>query len=81
MEVRELRLAGGARVADAGTGDRHNTLDAQVYTKEELAGLYLRRWEVELDFRHIKTTLGMETLSTNSPDTVRKEIMTYMNSL
>ena len=79
MEARELRIRPAAR------GWRTQELvivttllDARVYTKERLAGLYLRRWEVELDFRHIKTTLGMEMLSTNSPDTVRKEIMTYM---
>ncbi len=79
LQVRELRIRPGVR------GWRTQELvivttllDADVYTKEELGGLYLRRWEAELNFRHIKTTLGMEILSTNSPDTVRKEMMTYM---
>ena len=34
--------------------------DADIYTKDELAELYFRRWAVELFFRQIKTTMGME---------------------
>ena len=52
-------------------------LDAKIYTKEALAELYRRRWEVELDFRHIKTTLGMELLATKSPAMIRKEMYAY----
>src|SRR5208283_4444984 len=52
-------------------------LDAKIYTKEALAKLYRRRWEAELDFRHIKTTLGMELLATKSPAMIRKEMYTY----
>lgn len=79
LEVRELRI----RPAVRGWRSKElvivtTLLDAKAYTKEAIAGLYLRRWEVELDFRHIKTTLGMEVLSTRSPETVRKEILTYM---
>ena len=53
-------------------------LDTKIYTKEVLADLYRRRWEAELDFRHIKTTLGMELLATKSPEMIRKEIHTYL---
>jgi hypothetical protein len=53
-------------------------LDPVAYKKEEVAALYLQRWEIELDFRHIKTTLGMEMVSTKKAVMVRKEIMTYM---
>mgnify|MGYP001496437378 CR=1 FL=1 len=79
LEVRELR----ARRTVKGWRTREvviatTLLDGETYSKEALAALYVRRWEVELDFRHIKTTLGMETLSTQSPQSVRKEIMTYM---
>ena len=49
-------------------------LDAQAYPAEELARLYARRWQIELWFRDIKTTLGMEVLHTKSPKMVHKEL-------
>jgi len=36
--------------------------------------LYGQRWEVELDLRHLKTTLDM-VLRGKTPEIVRKEIM------
>ena len=53
-------------------------LDPIAYPKEDLAGLFLRRWEVELDLRHIKTTMGMEMLTTHTPEMVRKELMCHL---
>ena len=53
-------------------------LDAQKYPAEEIASLYLHRWEIELRFRDIKTTMGMEMLRTQSPEMVRKELMMHM---
>ncbi len=35
--------------------------------KAGLKALYCERWQVELDFRHIKTTLGMEMLNCKTP--------------
>lgn len=35
--------------------------------KADLKALYRDRWHVELDFRHIKTTLGLEILSCKTP--------------
>lgn len=52
--------------------------DANVYTKEALAQLYYRRWAVELYFRDIKTTMGMEKLRCKSPDMVRKELRMFV---
>lgn len=46
--------------------------------KRELMNLYKSRWNIELDIRHIKTTMGMETLSCLSPDMVEKEIWVYL---
>jgi hypothetical protein len=40
--------------------------------------LYKSRWNVELDLRHIKTTLGMETLSCKTPEMAIKELWIYM---
>ena len=53
-------------------------LDASFYTKEAIASLYRRRWSIELNFRHIKTTLGMELLRTKTPEMARKEVLVYM---
>ena len=40
--------------------------------------LYRQRWQVELNLRNIKTTLGMETLSCRTPDMAMKEIWVYL---
>jgi hypothetical protein len=52
--------------------------DAKTYTPEMLAELYLHRWQVELFFKDIKTTLGMDILRSKSPDQVRKELALYV---
>ena len=46
--------------------------------KTGLKALYRERWHVELDFRHIKTTLGMEMLSCKTPAMAQKEIWVYL---
>jgi len=49
-------------------------LDPQLYPAAELAQLYARRWRVELWFRDIKTSMGMEALRCLSPKMVHKEL-------
>ena len=49
-------------------------LDAQAYPAEELARLYARRWRIELWFRDIKTSIGMEALRCKSPKMAHKEL-------
>ena len=53
-------------------------LDPELYSADELATLYFRRWDVELDFRHIKTTMGMDVLRGKSPGVVRREIWVHL---
>lgn len=53
-------------------------LDAKEFTKEDLADLYLSRWNAELDLRSLKQTLQMEMLRCKSPELVRKEIWTHI---
>lgn len=53
-------------------------LDPVLYPIEELAALFRRRWRLELCFRDIKTTMGMEQLRCKSPDLVHKELMMYL---
>jgi hypothetical protein len=40
--------------------------------------LYRSRWNVELDLRNIKTTLGMEVLRCKTPEMAIKELWTYL---
>ena len=46
--------------------------------KPALKTLYRRRWHVELDLRHIKTTLGMEMLSCKTPEMAIKEVWVHL---
>ena len=52
-------------------------LDPMAYPASELAELYFQRWDVELFFRHIKITLGMDVLRCKSPEMVHKEILMH----
>ncbi len=52
--------------------------DASAYSKDELAELYFRRWAVELYFRQIKTTMGMEKLRCKTPEMARKELRMHL---
>ncbi len=49
-------------------------LDPIAYPIAALGGLYFQRWSVELHFREIKITLGMDVLRCQSPDMVEKEV-------
>ena len=53
-------------------------LDADEYTKDELANLYRRRWNAELDLRSLKEVLQMDILRCKTPELVRKEIWTHV---
>ncbi len=46
--------------------------------KSMLKVLYLSRWNVELDLRNIKTTLGMEKLRCKTPEMAIKELWVYL---
>ena len=46
--------------------------------KSALKVLYRSRWNVELDLRNIKTTLGMETLRCKTPEMAIKELWVYL---
>ncbi len=48
--------------------------DPEEYSVDDLSILYRQRWDVELDIRSIKVTMGMDALRCRSPEMVRKEI-------
>lgn len=49
-------------------------LSPKEYPKKVLGALYKQRWHVEVDFRNIKTTLGLAVLSCKTPVMCQKEI-------
>jgi len=53
-------------------------LDAEEYPASEIADLYFQRWDVELFFRDIKTTIGMDILRCKTPEMVNKEILMHL---
>lgn len=70
LTVRELATGGKVLVT--------TLLCPKQTPKAALKALYRERWHVELDFRHIKTTLGMERLSCKTPAMAQKEIWVYL---
>lgn len=49
--------------------------DPGAYPKEDIADLFGCRWNVELDIRHIKQTLGLDHLRCKSPQMVQRELL------
>lgn len=70
LTIRELEVGGRVLIT---TLTCPNT-----YAKESLKALYKQRWQVELDIRNVKTTLGMETLSCKTPQMCEKELWVYL---
>ena len=70
MTIREFAVNGRIYVS--------TLLNAKSYHKQELAMLYKQRWKIELDFRSIKTNMGMEMLRCKTPEMVRKEIAIHL---
>lgn len=52
-------------------------LDPVAYPADEIARLYLQRWNVELNMRHLKRTMGMDVLRCKSVEGVRKELAVF----
>lgn len=76
--VREVRYT----IPERGRRTRCITLattliDAQKYSAADLAELYGQRWQIELNFRHLKQTLRMDVLRCKSVEGVRKELLVY----
>ncbi len=68
--MREVRLAELTLVT--------TLLDATEVGKQELVALYGKRWQIELDFRAIKTVMQMDVLRCKSPEMARKEIAVHL---
>lgn len=70
ITVREMKVAGKILLT--------TMTCPSTYPTPALKALYQCRWHVELDIRHIKETLGMNTLSCKSPDMAVKELWVYL---
>ncbi len=70
LTVRELETGGKVLVT--------TLLCPKTIPNMALKELFKRRWQVELDIRNIKTTLGMETLSCKTPQMGEKEMHAYL---
>jgi hypothetical protein len=78
LTVRELRY----RVETPGFRVREVTLvttllEADAYPAEALAELYARRWQVEVDLRHLKITMKMDVLHCRTVEGVLKELAMF----
>lgn len=78
MIVRELRYQVGRPGFRTRTVTLVTTLlDVALYSLDALAELYYARWRVELNFRHLKTTMKMDVLKCKTVAGVLKELTVY----
>jgi len=78
IAVRETRF----RISQRGCRTRVITLastllDPNRYPAADLAKLYGQRWQIELNFRHLKQTLRMDVLHCKTVEGVMKELTVY----
>ena len=52
-------------------------LDPLIYPKAAIAELYRRRWQIELNIRHLKITMKMDILHCKTVDGVMKEMAMF----
>ena len=79
ITVRELRYKTSRRGFRVKTVTLVTTLiDADLYPTSELAELYRKRWQVELNFRHIKITMKMDVLRSKTVDGILKELAMFI---
>ena len=77
--IREIRI----RVENKGFRTReiivHTSLCDDIdYSKEDIAALFRRRWQAELNLKSLKTIMQMEHLRCKKPHRVRNEIRAHM---
>ena len=79
LAVRELRVTvrqPGFRVNELVLAT--TLTDSVAHPKEEVAALFLERWNIELDLRTIKDVLGMDVLRCKTPEMVEKEVWMHL---
>lgn len=81
LTLREIRI----RVETPGFRSREiivvtDLLDDLEYSKDDLAALFRRRWQAELNLRSLKTVMQMEHLRCKKPHRVRNELRAHLIS-
>lgn len=69
ISIREVKVGGKVLIT--------NQISPKQASKAYLKTLYRKRWNIEVDFRNIKNTLGMGVLRCKSPAMNEKEIWVY----
>ncbi len=70
MELRETKVKHQVLVTTMG--------DHRRVSKQALSQLYAQRWNVELDLRNLKSTMGMDTLHCQTPEMNDKELWVHL---
>lgn len=79
LSIRELKVEVRQKGFRCDHVDLVTTLvDAERYSKVELATAYRCRWHAELDLRSIKQVMQMDVLRCKSPEMVRKEVWMHL---
>lgn len=79
LDIREVRI----RVQQKGFRTREiivhtSLLDNDEYSHDDIAALFRRRWQAELNLRSLKTVMQMEHLRCKKPHRVRNELRAHM---
>jgi hypothetical protein len=69
LTIREFKAAGKTLIT--------TMTCAKTHPKKALGDLYKKRWHIEVDLRHIKSTMGLKMLSCQTPDMAIKELWVY----
>ena len=75
------QMPAGVWVREVRVNDRvmvTTLLDAKQLGANEIASLYAMRWNIEVDFRTLKSTMNMDVLQCKSSLMVQKEIAVYL---
>jgi hypothetical protein len=79
ITLREIRVTVNIRGFRAKTIDLLTSLlDPKKYPADEIRQLFAERWNIEVDFRVLKSTLGMDVLRCKDPIMVEKEIWAHL---
>jgi putative transposase len=79
IDIREMRI----RFQQKGFRTREiivhtSLLDDCKYSKDDIAALFRRRWQAELNLRSLKTVMQMDHLRCKKPHRVRNEVRAHM---
>lgn len=69
LTIRELKTGGKILIT--------TMLCAKKHPKKAIGVLYKQRWQIEVDLRNIKSTLGLKSLSCKTPQMAIKELWVY----